>query len=128
MTALLLALQVTRHVVDGAVCAYVSGISPTAESVEVGNLPPGSSSTIVAIAPGTESVCVPLWSPHENNFTIRAQTWEPVGPNPPGGETGNVRVHQASGFVEEVPVCCECVVGMADCTGCDSKIYPKCQP
>ncbi len=125
-TALLLALTLTRHVVDGAVCAMVSGINPLSTSIQVRSSPPMGWDQTDSIAPGTESICIGLWPPHEGTYFVEARECRvTVAPAASNGWVGLRDCTETGGppFVVE-DLSCSCnITDPQPCTGCDSALY-----
>ncbi len=133
MIALLLALTVTRHLdATGHVCACVSGINPLSTSVIVRSSPPLGWDATRTFPPGTESLCEPLWPPHEGTYYIEARECRVVvAPAASNGWNGIRDCPETGGspWVHEIELACSCdITDPQPCTGCDSTIYHQSGP
>ncbi len=112
----LLALTVTRHVDNqGAVCLSVTGIKPTATSIVFRSGPSYGANSFPA---GTESVCLPMFVPHEGSPLYEVRQCDPVPYNPATSIYTDCEVTEY-----QESLCCDA----AAVDGCRPDIYHVCQ-
>jgi len=113
-------LSVVRHLdASGLVCLMVSGIAPGAISLEHRTVPDGAGGTN-NIPPGTETYCIPGWTPWAGSPFVEVRQCYPT-----------TEAQKAQGIYADCEVswyrealCCNPAIP----GNCNELLYPKCAP